>query len=384
MQQVEFKEYPHLCDFSTEQLIREIGIYSPIQISTWSKNKSVSDNSIQLMVSEDVKKLYDLLKISTPINLPCVECKKDYPFIQTNEIDSGVTPQPAKKALNTQVRAIYSSTDKYSFLSDVLMLNPKVDDESSLNAIASTCANVIADAIPFFVIELSCTFNQSHKVWCAFVVEKPKVSTEIMQTYRKHLLDTIQMGSAKAKDVLTDGEKEQVDYYHWASHTLYLKKVGQFPSIADMQFFDLRKYQKVLKNNYKELTRAIGLFSAGVGIGSFVYLRRIFERLCEDAHQQCINIDGWDEKQYVSSHFNERIEILEQYGIHLLPLELAPVKSKLYGVMGKGIHEYTENECLELFPWVQMAVELVLDNRLSVIERDNKIKEMVKHISKAT
>ena len=336
------------------------------------------------MVSEDVKKLYGLLKMSAPINLPCVECKKDYPFIQTNEVDSGITPQPAKKALNPQVHAIFSSTDKYSFLSDVLMLNPKVDDESALNVIASTCATVIANAIPFFVIELSCTFNQGHKVWCAFVVEKPKISKETMQTYKNHLVDTIEMGDVKAKDILADEEKKQVDYYHWASQTLFLKKVGQYPSIADMQFFDLRKYQKVLKNNYKELTRAIGLYSAGVGIGSFVYLRRIFERLCEEAHQQCINADGWDEKQYTSSHFNERIEMLEQHGIHLLPIELLPVKNKLYGVMGKGIHEYTEIECLELFPWVQMAVELILDNRLSAIERENKIKEMVKHIRKAT
>ena len=147
-----------------------------------------------------------------------------------------------------------------------------------------------------------------------------------------------------------------------------------------MQFFDLRKYQKILKDSYKELTRAIGLFSAGVGIGSFVYLRRILERLCEGSHQQCVKLPNWDEEKYKSSHFNERVEFLEQYGVQLLPSELAPVKSKLYSVMSKGIHEYSEKECLELFPCVQMAIELILDKRLEEIDRAAKIKEMMEKL----
>ena len=151
-----------------------------------------------------------------------------------------------------------------------------------------------------------------------------------------------------------------------------------------MQFFDLAKYQKILKDSYKELTRAIGLFSSGVGIGSFVYLRRILEKLCEGSHQQCAKLPNWDEEKYKSSHFNERVEFLEQYGVHLLPSELAPVKSKLYSVMSKGIHEYSEKECLELFPCVKMAIELILDKRLEEIDHATKIKEMVKQINNAT
>ena len=75
---------------------------------------------------------------------------------------------------------------------------------------------------------------------------------------------------------------------------------------------------------------------------------------------------------------------MEKHGIQLLPPELAPVRNKLYGVLGKGIHEYTESECLELFPWVRMAIELILNNRLAAIERESKIQEMIKQISNAT
>ena len=41
----------------------------------------------------------------------------------------------------------------------------------------------------------------------------------------------------------------------------------------------IKQYDKELrKPDLKEFTRAIGLAANGVGIGSFVYLRRIFER----------------------------------------------------------------------------------------------------------
>lgn len=66
-----------------------------------------------------------------------------------------------------------------------------------------------------------------------------------------------------------------------------IMKIGKFPSVADFSSTEIKKYQKFLgKERYRELSKAIGLVSHGIGIGSFVYLRRIFENLIEDAHQQ--------------------------------------------------------------------------------------------------
>ena len=74
-----------------------------------------------------------------------------------------------------------------------------------------------------------------------------------------------------------------------AYHSYYFKngdvfaKVGQYPSVADFQIPQAEKYRKVLGDGqYKELTRGIGLAAHGVGIGSFVYLRRVFENLIEE------------------------------------------------------------------------------------------------------
>ncbi len=58
----------------------------------------------------------------------------------------------------------------------------------------------------------------------------------------------------------------------------YLMKFGQYPSVADIHIGQIKQYDKVLsKNLLKEFTRAIGLAANGVGIGSFVYLRRFLK-----------------------------------------------------------------------------------------------------------
>ena len=69
-------------------------------------------------------------------------------------------------------------------------------------------------------------------------------------------------------------------------NTISIAKVGQYPSIADLHIKQIHRYDKVLnKDKMKELTKAIGLAANGIGIGSFVYLRRIFEHLVFEAFQ---------------------------------------------------------------------------------------------------
>jgi hypothetical protein len=61
-----------------------------------------------------------------------------------------------------------------------------------------------------------------------------------------------------------------------------LMKIGQYPSLADMALPKFQAYRKILgTNRAKELRLAIGLGAHGVGIGAFVYLRRIFEAVLE-------------------------------------------------------------------------------------------------------
>ena len=148
----------------------------------------------------------------------------------------------------------------------------------------------------------------------------------------------------------------------------FFEKIGQYPSIADLHISQVKDYAKVLpKEKLKELTKAIGLAANGVGIGSFVYLRRIFESLIEEAHLKANQVAGWDEEAYQKSRMNEKIELLA----HQLPDFLVEHK-QLYGILSKGIHELEEQECLTHFLPVRTGIELILDEKVIELEKAQK------------
>lgn len=67
----------------------------------------------------------------------------------------------------------------------------------------------------------------------------------------------------------------------------HLSKIGQDPSPADVAKQNIRKYSSTLNEpNFSEFGRAIGLASHDIGIGSFLYVRGIFERLVNETARE--------------------------------------------------------------------------------------------------
>lgn len=156
-----------------------------------------------------------------------------------------------------------------------------------------------------------------------------------------------------------------------------LIKVGQFPSVADIHIGQVKQYDKVLeKPILREFTKAIGLAANGVGIGSFVYLRRIFENLVFDAFNEAKDDNAVDEGQFNSLRMDEKIKSLNGY----LPSFIVESNS-IYGVLSKGIHELTEEECLAYFDCMRQSIELILDERLEQLEKKKKVAEVKKALS---
>jgi hypothetical protein len=148
-------------------------------------------------------------------------------------------------------------------------------------------------------------------------------------------------------------------------------KIGQYPSVADLTLGDIKKYQKVLSNEkYIEFSKAIGLSAHGIGIGSFVYLRRIFEDLIEEAHKEAMKLSDWNEEEYSKKRMDEKISALQHY----LPKFLVDNKKHLYGILSKGIHELKEDECNSMFPALKSGIELILDEKMEQREKQAKIK----------
>jgi hypothetical protein len=161
------------------------------------------------------------------------------------------------------------------------------------------------------------------------------------------------------------------------AHKGILQKIGQIPSLADLALPDLRKYRQVLGDErFKELTRAIGLTTHGVGVGAFVYLRRIFESLIEDAHAAAASDSSWDEDAYIRVRMDEKIGLLQEH----LPDFLVQNRG-LYGILSVGVHTLTEAECLAAFPAVRLAIELILDDLLEQRNRQAKLKSSAESLA---
>lgn len=155
-----------------------------------------------------------------------------------------------------------------------------------------------------------------------------------------------------------------------------IRKIGQSPSLADLHIHDAAKFKPVLKGDLlHEFTKAIGLAAHGVGIGSFVYLRRIFESLINEARSIAETHPGWDEATFQKGRMVERIGILADQ----LPTFLVENKS-LYGILSKGIHELSEADCLAAFPVVKVGIEMILDEKLSTREKQKKLDDAKKAI----
>jgi hypothetical protein len=158
-----------------------------------------------------------------------------------------------------------------------------------------------------------------------------------------------------------------------------IQKIGQQPSYGDLHIVQVKKYSHVLSVwQISELTRAVGLASHDVGVGAYVYLRRIFESLVEEAHQSALSHSGWDDQPYQRSRMSERITLLKSH----LPSFLIEHPG-MYALLSKGIHELSEDDCLKHFETLRIGVELILDERLDLRERALKIAAAKAAIQKA-
>jgi hypothetical protein len=158
-------------------------------------------------------------------------------------------------------------------------------------------------------------------------------------------------------------------HIHWNPKDRKLMKIGQFPSVADFHLYEVKQYKKLLSNEkLREFTRAIGLAANGVGIGSFVYLRRIFEHLIQEAYKQAVSDKSITESDFQTSRMDQKIDLLDTY----LPDFLKENKA-LYSILSLGIHELDEKTCLAYFDTLRVGIEIILDEKLDELRKREKV-----------
>jgi hypothetical protein len=128
--------------------------------------------------------------------------------------------------------------------------------------------------------------------------------------------------------------------------------------------------QRIQRGTIKELKRATGLAAHGVGIGSFVYLRRIFERMISEAGQRAHHANGLDLAVFKTLRMEDKLAAVKGF----VPDWMVEHR-KLYSILSVGVHELTEADCKASFPVVKNAIVVLLEQHAELIRREKRAKE---------
>ena len=145
---------------------------------------------------------------------------------------------------------------------------------------------------------------------------------------------------------------------------MVVEKIGQYPSLATITNDELARYRKFMsREDGVEFFKATGLAAHGVGIGSFVYLRRVFERLITKRFDEFKQVEGWSDDAFRKLRMAEKIALMKNH----LP-EFLVQNAKIYSILSSGIHSLTEARCAGFF-------EVLKDSIVTVLEDDMKRKD---------
>lgn len=151
----------------------------------------------------------------------------------------------------------------------------------------------------------------------------------------------------------------------------FIVKCGQYPSYSTQNVKKVEKYKNIISKYYPELTKSLNAYSQGMGVASFVYLRRILEWLVDE---KCL------EEEKTLKKFVDKLKKVEKRE-KIIPDDFSEIKNQIYSVLSKGVHEYTEEECLDMYDAVFFVIESILENELNKKEKKRRINEVKKSIS---
>lgn len=84
-------------------------------------------------------------------------------------------------------------------------------------------------------------------------------------------------------------------------------------------------------------------------------MRRIFERIIVTASSKAISDGKFKEEDFERARVNEKVKMLSDY----LPKSLVH-NEVFYGIVSKGIHELSEEDCIEYFPVMKSFIMMIL------------------------
>jgi len=157
-------------------------------------------------------------------------------------------------------------------------------------------------------------------------------------------------------------------------------KIGEYPSKATAFSSDIEKYKKFLGREQMNLQLAQELYSQGIGAGSFVYLRRIFENVILErvATRKYKDVKDWSFQEWKKS--NKRMEDKLKDIADVLPSFIN--HHELFNVLSVGVHSLDEETCLQYFPIIKAAIIEILDAEILEENKEKNRLLLGKEVSK--
>jgi hypothetical protein len=176
---------------------------------------------------------------------------------------------------------------------------------------------------------------------------------------------------------------DDILYFFVGSNDDYFFKVGQSPSLADLSLGKIgKKYAKHIdRADMQEFKKAIGLAAHGVGAGSFVYLRRIFEKLIDETYRNAKDNLDISPEDFLKLRMDEKVDTLKEH----LPSQLVSMR-KIYTILSDGVHNLSEEQCLALFPALKLSIELIIEQKIEVdakAQRDSLAQKQIQEIERS-
>ena len=152
-----------------------------------------------------------------------------------------------------------------------------------------------------------------------------------------------------------------------------VRKIGQNPSMITIRGFDFDKYKRILDriNAYEDYKKAELSNLEHFYVGSYAYLRRIFEKIVDSfLEDDKIKGEKMEKKiDAVKEKFDPRVRNLLK---------------NLYGILSISIHELDEEQSGEYYGYLKTIIDMQLEYLSTEEEKQKQSKELEKSISKIT
>lgn len=178
----------------------------------------------------------------------------------------------------------------------------------------------------------------------------------------------------KEYECCINGNHKKYEIFYKDNEAKRIIKIAQYPSEYDTgskEYLDKLKAvcgTKEAREMVKFINKALIMESNGLGIPALVYMRRAFERLIAISEDK-------NKLENTGTTMAERIK-----NNPLLPEQIKE-NTRLYNIISEGIHNETEEECMELFKVIKVGFTILLRRTYEHVQEEKELDELSKLVS---